>query len=242
MTDPISLMIRKPPRVWSLIVTLFGDLAPEKHVSGALLGVVMDRAGVKPEATRVALHRLRKEDWIVSERAGRTSRYRLSENGRQATRAATPRIYDLAPRGVEHHALWIADPDGPPIKGAELLHLSPHMAIGTGDPPLGVITQPGAALELPRWARLRLCPPELARGYADLDALLAAVLETPLPQGALEQTALRVLVVHAWRRLALRHAAMPDAFWPREARAVKCRKSVVRLLEALPRHDLETLT
>ena len=59
-----------PPRVWSLLVTVFGDLAQDgSALPGTVLGEIMSRVGIKPEAMRVALHRLRKDGWIESERA-----------------------------------------------------------------------------------------------------------------------------------------------------------------------------
>ena len=49
------------PRVWSLIVTVFGDLAQRNgdEIAGPVLGEILAPVGVRPEAMRVALHRLR---------------------------------------------------------------------------------------------------------------------------------------------------------------------------------------
>ena len=65
-----------PPRVWSLLVTIFGDLALAKdaRLSGASVNALTAAIGIKPEATRVASHRLRKEGWIESHRTGRQSK------------------------------------------------------------------------------------------------------------------------------------------------------------------------
>ena len=86
------------PRVWSFIVTIFGDLAREDshYISSRTLNRLTAQIGVKPEATRVALHRLRKEDWLESTKFGRESHYRLTENGRALSREAAPRIYGAA--------------------------------------------------------------------------------------------------------------------------------------------------
>ena len=50
-------------RVWSIIVSLFGDLAQKTgdQISGTTLTQIITPMGIKPEAIRVALHRLRKE-------------------------------------------------------------------------------------------------------------------------------------------------------------------------------------
>ena len=84
-----------PPRVWSFIVTIFGDLAREddRYISSRTLNRLTAEIGVKPEATRVALHRLRKEDWLESAKFGRESHYRLTNKGRKLSREAAPRIY-----------------------------------------------------------------------------------------------------------------------------------------------------
>ena len=71
-----------PLRVWSLLVTVFGDLTQDDALEGPTLSALMSEIGVKPEATRVALHRLRADGWITSEKTGRTSRHRLSAKGR----------------------------------------------------------------------------------------------------------------------------------------------------------------
>ena len=62
-------------RVWSVIISLFGDMAqrPNEKISGAALTRIITPMGIKPEAIRVALHRLRKDGWIESVRAGRAS-------------------------------------------------------------------------------------------------------------------------------------------------------------------------
>ena len=79
-------------------MTIFGDLAREdnRYISSRTLNRLTAQIGVKPEATRVALHRLRKEDWLESAKFGRESHYRLTDNGRNLSREAAPRIYGAA--------------------------------------------------------------------------------------------------------------------------------------------------
>ena len=57
-------------KTWSLIATLFGDLDGDE-LSGKALWSLLAPLGIKPEATRVALHRLKKDGWIVAKKAGR---------------------------------------------------------------------------------------------------------------------------------------------------------------------------
>ena len=71
-------------KTWSLIVTLFGDLDGEPQVvlSGKDIGAILGHIGIKPEATRVALHRLKRDGWIDTQRAGREVFYSLSDRGK----------------------------------------------------------------------------------------------------------------------------------------------------------------
>lgn len=87
------------PRVWSLLLTVFGELAQDQgaHISGLLLRQISERIGIKPEAMRVAIHRLRKDGWIDSKRNGRTSSYFLTDWGRAQSAQASPRIYTTTP-------------------------------------------------------------------------------------------------------------------------------------------------
>ena len=111
----------EPPRVWSFIVTIFGDLAREddRYISSRTLNRLTAEIGVKPEATRVALHRLRKEDWLESAKFGRESHYRLTNKGRKLSREAAPRIYG----DTFDRPLWMAlyDPASAAPDGLRIL-------------------------------------------------------------------------------------------------------------------------
>ena len=82
-----------PMRVWSLLVTVFGDLAPDRPLNGPTLSAIMGEIGIKPEASRVALHRLRSDGWIASAKKGRTSLHALTAKGQSDSDAARQRIY-----------------------------------------------------------------------------------------------------------------------------------------------------
>ena len=234
-----------PPRVWSLLVTVFGDLgqANGARFSGGLLGRITDTIGIKPEATRVALHRLRKEGWITSQRNGRRSDHVVTQWGRVQITQASPRIY--AP--------------GQLTKRAYLIVVAP----GARDPD-GVVLRPGLCLSdrpatdgdafcqdidlskpLPDWMQARVLPPELLVLAKDTsDRLKAAQMALPDPDAltALQTAVLRVLTVHAWRRVALRVPILPDAVLPDTYQGPIARAATMDLLARLkvpPLADLE---
>ncbi len=87
-------------RVWSLVVTFFGDaVAPRGgRVALAVLQDVMGRLGVEAGALRTALSRLAADQWVMREKAGRNSLYALDGHGRHAFDQATR--LDLRPRAA----------------------------------------------------------------------------------------------------------------------------------------------
>lgn len=238
----------QPPRVWSLLVTVFGELAQEDgaRISGALLRHLSDLIGFKPEAVRVALHRLRKDGWIDSRRIGRNSDYGLTAWGRAQSAAATPRIYAEGPLAdtawlvVSDPGAPLSEPDREGVWLTSYLRLTPQRP----DDPGALIAPVTQAVQLPDWMRAKLCGEGLT-GHAQ--ALLQALtrIETQAAQltrlAPCERAALRVLIVHDWRRIALRTPVLPDAVFPADWPGPQCRETVAQVLRLLPRQNLDVL-
>ncbi|MEM7644133.1 MAG: PaaX family transcriptional regulator C-terminal domain-containing protein [Pseudomonadota bacterium] len=244
--SPVDLMLGDtPPQVWSLLVTVFGDLAQAQgtELSAALLGRLTGAMGVRPEATRVALHRLRKDGWIDSRRVGRRSLYRLTPDGRRQTLAASPRIYDTGPPPAGAW-LCLADPSGPVPAGIGIVPTAPHVTVAAARPASPDIAAFPLSGPLPAWLRAQLLPEGVVTASRDLrdslQALADALADNP-PDDPLQVAVLRVLVVHGWRRLILKVPALPDAVFPDEARIDAARALKQSLLQALPPPSLPAL-
>lgn len=101
-----GLLRNDPPRSKSLIITIFGDsLLP--YVSGIWLGDLIELLRpfkVNAQLVRTSSFRLAEEGWLESKRDGRSSRYSLSESGRQRVEHAYDRIY--APPDSEWDGHW----------------------------------------------------------------------------------------------------------------------------------------
>lgn len=236
------------PRVWSLLVTVFGELAQEdgSKISGALLGKLTGLMGVKPEAMRVALHRLRKDGWIESERRGRTSTYFLTDWGRAQSAEATPRIYVLAAVTAKA-SLVVCDPSMPVSKtSTHDAWINSSLVLTTKPEKFEQVfaMQTGKDAPLPDWIQQKICKPELNQlihTFAkQLESLEAAIAASPKLSN-LEISALRVLIVHGWRRIALRTPSLPDEVFPSAWAGKKCRESVATILESYPRCTLSEL-
>ncbi|GHG92610.1 PaaX family transcriptional regulator C-terminal domain-containing protein [Pseudodonghicola xiamenensis] len=250
LTDPQN------QRVWSIIVSLFGDLAqaPGDRLSGGALSRIIMPTGIKPEAIRVALHRLRKDGWIDSARQGRVSEHFLTDFGRARSAEVSPRIYTPAPPAAKDWHLLIAEDSAGQIPLDDLLptrdyfSLSRTVALGSGPLPedckelLVLSCCPDA---VPDWVRTRVCPPELFDAAQGLLTALSQA-ERLLPASAadlspLQTATLRMLIVHRWRRVVLRQPDLPTAFFPADWPGPACRAAVFRLLDWLPRPDLSAL-
>lgn len=172
------------PRVWSLMVTAFGELAqtPDAQISGALLRAICELIGVKLEAMRVALHRLRKDGWIESSRSGRTSSYSLTDWGRTQSADASPRIY-AKDALVDRSWLILTNPaDGQPDALAQGTWITPNLVISANVPQLSdaFATPINAATPLPNWIRAKLCGSETMAMSCNLAGALKTVQNTPV--------------------------------------------------------------
>ena len=244
-------------RVWSLIVSFFGDLAQSErdHVSGTLLTRFGQLAGVKPEAMRVALHRLRCDGWIDSERNGRTSHYFLTLMGRAESTAASPRIYAAAEPFGKDWTILISRPgkriadliDGKGGAKAGFWFASENIAITSNARYFSdsqVLKMELTAVNLPDWLKGSLLDQDLIEACALLCKTLESIdlsEERSNSFTPLETATLRTLVVHSWRRVRLRQPDLPDWAFPDGWKGRECREHVARLLERLPRPDLPTL-
>ncbi|MDO4578605.1 MAG: phenylacetic acid degradation operon negative regulatory protein PaaX [Acinetobacter sp.] len=81
----------------SLIMTVFGDCIFHRGgiISLASLIQLMDVFGLNERSVRTAVFRLVQNGWLVSEKIGRTSYYRITENSRQRFIMADQKIYSF---------------------------------------------------------------------------------------------------------------------------------------------------
>ncbi len=224
-----------PLRVWSLLVTVFGDLSEGAALDGPTLTLIMKDIGVKPEATRVALHRLRSDGWITSQRSGRTSQYSLTAQGQRDSASARPKIYGRPEHMGRSARIFLTPTNGDALDPVDYAQIAPRLYVSGSDtacPPGAMSLQP---TDLPDWLGDAFEPNHLRDGYSALFAVLSELeprVATPTP---LQTAVLRVLIVHGWRRLTLKHPDLPRAAHSADWRGHDCRALVTTLLDRLPR-------
>ena len=225
-------------KVWSVLVTIFGDLAPASgaYVPGPFLTALTTELGIKPEAQRVALHRLRKDGWIEAKKDGRVSLYALSALARRETRSVQSRIFDarVARPGKVH--LIVVEPGRERDAPGDWLPVAAGVYLSDSAPEgaRALLVSSVDVTALPDWVRRAAMAEETQANYRALTDLLSQ--DIGLPAGPPEKAlALRLLILHRWRRLVLSHsrpaAHVMGPGWIGNA----CRGEVQRWLSDLPR-------
>lgn len=235
-------------RVWSLMISLFGDLAQGEGdvIDGPVLTAIMQLLQVKPEATRVALHRLRNDGWISSEKRGRISQHSLTPKGRAESVAASPRIYAQPCHDEDDWQLILLEAAAADsqIKMAAFgfTSLTKRIYLGhSGTPaPAHVLRLSGDSV--PAWLPKQLEPEGLRNEYSALLEILSdlkVVVQGHL--APLETAVLRCLIVHNWRRLVLKHPSLPNRLVSPDWPGLPCHRLVTELLEQFPRPALRDI-
>jgi phenylacetic acid degradation operon negative regulatory protein len=228
------------PPVWSLIATVFGDMAVERKgalSTESLIGI-LGLAGVAPPAVRTALSRLVADGWLQGSREGRRSSYRMTPRAEAETAAASRRIYALPPADFSGRFDIAVITAG---TAAERLAIRNRLqAEGFGQLQPDSLLRPARhGLAMPAsLSGVVLLADALPRGSAgemiaaayDLagvsarqrsfleshDGLMRAAAATEArPDDALVA---RLLLIHGWRRLALRDPGLPLSFLPAKMR------------------------
>ncbi len=235
---------RRPVRVSSLIITLYGDsIVPRGGILwlGSLIEI-MAHFRIDAAHVRTAMSRLTHDRWLMREKLGRNSYYGLTLAGEDSFGAATQRIY-FSERKPESLRLALLGPGvadrakvRPQLARAGFAQLSPTVYVAAGTPYVSIdgvfVFDVPADINARRMAAAvwKLAPiAEAYRGFigrfTPLDAALAESSDAPTPEDALVA---RTLLIHEFRRIVLRDPGLPASLLPRdwpepEARALAAR-------------------
>lgn len=232
--DPLSPLITALHdegrlRVWSLVITVFGDSVQLRggRIANLRLQKLLGRIGIEPGTIRTALSRLGRDGWVTSERAGRNSYYRLTPEGLAQFTDATSRIY--APPRTARVTEWIlaVGPDQPGVS------VAPGVVLRPADQPAPTpeCAVSGGLTVLSNTMRANLLTQAhqaaLTALLSDLKALSGCSLSP------LEAAAARTLLIHRWRRIVLRHPETPAELLPNSFKGRDPRAEVAATYTAL---------
>ena len=223
-------------KVWSLIVTLFGDLGRKSAASltGKEIREQLGHIGIKPEAIRVALHRLKKDGWIVTAKDGRETIYRLSEEGIHQTISAYKDVYR---KDVKYGSGWKLqiqqeenpNDDRPQLPVFKNVAWVPASIDANHNRALTVEYDPTS---LPDWFIERTVPGNVINNvqkYHLAIEQLADVLENCNEE---DKRAIRLLALHHWRKMALRDNTWFHIWLFKDGVFAKCHRKITHILDA----------
>ncbi|MFZ5689820.1 MAG: PaaX family transcriptional regulator C-terminal domain-containing protein [Pseudomonadota bacterium] len=251
LSPPIASLLRqfharKPVRIWSLIVTLYGDAIVPRGGSiwiGSLIEI-MALFGIDPGHVRTAVSRLSSDGWLASTKRGRASYYRLTKSGEAEFLQATQRIYSGIPvvqGGMQVAVIGPAahDPAGlrAALQAAGYAAVSPVIHVGFGTVPADLGAGEGLFVMTPRpedrraLAAAAFRTDDVSQGYRDFIAQfapLAAAAESRAP-GEEDALVARTLLIHAFRRVVLRDPGLPAELLPSDWQGEAARALAARI-------------
>jgi phenylacetic acid degradation operon negative regulatory protein len=242
-------------RVWSLVITIFGDAIVQRggQVPLSVLQEIMARLRVEPGALRTALSRLAADQWVVRKKDGRNSLYAQDIRGRRAFDLATRRIYAAGPPSwdgtwtvavsppgngkVGDRAAALADAGFVEAGGGTWLRPETAQSPEAGGPLAGMLVLRQQPLQTPAAATSFWRLEETAHAYETFSAAVAP-LANAMEKGhvtPLEAIVARILLIHDWRRIVLHDPGLPAALlpgdWPGDSARQRARGLYTRLAE-----------
>ena len=212
-------------KVWSLIITFFGDSIVNRggNVSASTVHTVLDRIDIGSGATRTAFSRLANDGWVKRQKLGRRSYYQLTEQGMRLFSEAAQRIYSPVDSAKNQPDSWLLGMNLDksalnqlPIANAIVLPNRSMLIVNPDEravkcvSELGFLSVTGQLNDVPQWIVDHLRPADWKEQIQALQNSFSHVA-TELPSDRLSSLATRTLLVHQWRRLLLRYPPIPSA-------------------------------
>ncbi len=243
-------------RAWSLAVSFLGDCIVPRggEVGIATIAELLAAFGVDAGVTRTSMSRLASDGWVTRQKVGRNSFYALTPRALAASETASRRIY--AARHPEAPCGWrIVYAGGlerreqtslrTALKRRGAAELAPQAyCLPAGDDPLEASSAIALTCEPLPEADARLLVARafdlaaLGQDYARFVAAFAPVrdgFETGRRLAGLDALAMRVLVVHAFRRIVLRDPMIPAPYLPDGWPGLAARATIAAIWRALLR-------
>ncbi len=138
---------QRPLRGGSLLITILGDAIAPRGGSIALSSLIRlaQPFGLTERLVRTSIARLANEQWVSSERSGRSSYYTLTSQGRLRFAEATRRIYGAAPTSWDGQWTLVVVP--PDLKKKRDTLREELSWLGFGQLTSGVFAHPSRAAE-----------------------------------------------------------------------------------------------
>jgi phenylacetic acid degradation operon negative regulatory protein len=252
LTRIVDQLKREPSRTGSIVITVFGDAIVPR--GGAVwLGTLLaffEALDIDSGVVRTAMSRLAADGWLERSKVGRNSFYRLASKGQHTFEAATQHIYDPPPsdwtgrfelllignawdREAARDALldagfgsplpgvWVA-PSGVPVpeEAARAIRLE-----------VSAEDDSGRRLLSESWPLARTA--EAYQKFMKTFAPLSDWLGRGEALSEIDAFTARILLIHHYRRVALRDPLLPAALLPKDWPGQAARKLCGDIYRAL---------
>jgi phenylacetic acid degradation operon negative regulatory protein len=243
-----------PTRAWSLAVSFLGDCIEPRggRVGMATITELLAAYGVDNGVVRTSMSRLASDGWVKREKVGRNSFYALTPLALAETQSAGRRIY--APEHPAAPCGWRIYAEGEASATERRRERAAFARLGAGALDKHVYILPDSttaaasaattalsAAPLPDEAARKLVRQAFAFGdiERDYEAFSAACAPLLGDLGALARVggfdalALRVLLIHRFRRIVLRDPGVPSRYLPSRWPGIVAREAAAALWRAL---------
>ena len=211
-------------KVWSLIISFFGDSIVDRggNIAAGTVQTVLDRIDIGDGAVRTAFSRLANDGWVDREKLGRRSYYQLAQEGKTPFTLASKQIYSPVVEPQLNNETWLlgvheektkldasAFSNLIELQNRSVLILNPRTSDEVRLQKKGFLCVQGQCTEVPQWVVNQLRPADWLDQVASLQKVFATLARKP-PTEPLAALACRTLLIHQWRRVLLRYASLPD--------------------------------
>lgn len=234
---------KKRLRVWSVILTFFGDaiLPVGGRVSANTVTKLMAEMGIENGAVRTAFSRLTKDEWVTREKHGRQSFYELAPKGRKPFKLASDKIYASPNQQNKTRLEWLiaTNPEGDSKRFKRLVQdfngvaLDGSTAIFNSDLPdlettlfkADFLFAKSTSKNIPKWL---IKQPAMKAYKRELADFISTFSNLPHILSPIEAMAFRCILIHEWRRLVLKLPDLPVNLLPPDWPAEEATRLVAR--------------
>ena len=220
-------------RVWSLIITFFGDSILEKggEVEASRIKALMQAMNIEAGTLRTALSRLTNDNWLERYKIGKNTIYRLSHKGLKEFGPASELIYSAPNPNVETKWRVVINPSSENDSSGFLLHPGVSVLPITEKSPKNSLVFDGTINRLSD----EVCYQLLPNGYVDeINQLIELFLQIEFKNlNALQAMITRTLLIHNWRKIVLKFPEVPKELTPKKWKGYNVRLTIKTIYEEL---------
>ena len=233
------------PRIGSVIISIYGDVVVPQH-DKIELGVIQELSKYlrfESGAVHTALSRLCSDGWFVRTKNGRNVEYSITPENMKTVKEAAKRIYgpNFLPEPIKWNVVVFEKsnnviPDNVHAINRKTWIVPADFKINECENKSVVLSVMGKVDEIPEWAVRNVVEPAITKEYEKLNELILPMkenIEIIKNLDGVNSIITRVLVIHFWRRIVLRHKPLYQNLMPHNWAGIKCTKAIKEVYHAV---------